>query len=140
MGQIQPMDWSATAAWIALAISIIGTIVSPIITSVITNRHQLELRKMDIEQRAVEQYNKQRFLAIDSFISKAGRCLAHPTTDNAREFGDCFHNIYPYVSCDLWDKLDKLYSAVISNNWSTAKDLHPEIIHALAEILKESHL
>lgn len=41
------IDWSATAAWIALAISII----SPAITTILTNRHQLKLRKLDIQEK-----------------------------------------------------------------------------------------
>lgn len=40
------IDWSATAAWIALAISII----SPAITTILANRHQLKLRKLDIQE------------------------------------------------------------------------------------------
>ena len=40
------IDWSATAAWIALAISII----SPAITTILTNRHQLKLRELDIQE------------------------------------------------------------------------------------------
>ena len=41
------IDWSATAAWIALAISII----SPAITTILTNRHQLKLRELDIQEK-----------------------------------------------------------------------------------------
>ena len=39
---MQHMDWSAIAAWIALAISI----VTPAITTLLTNRHQLKLHKL----------------------------------------------------------------------------------------------
>ena len=48
---MHPIDWNATAAWIALAISITGTIVGPIITTILTNRHQIKLRKLDIYER-----------------------------------------------------------------------------------------
>lgn len=137
MNQVQPMDWSATAAWIALAISIIGTIASPLITTILTNRHQRSLRELEIKQRATEQYDERRFLAINTFISMSGKCLSHPNNDNVREFGACFHNIYPYVSRELWTTLDDLYSAVTSNNWGHARELHPNIIHELAGILKE---
>lgn len=41
------IDWSATAAWIALAISII----SPAITTILSNRHQLKLRELDIQEK-----------------------------------------------------------------------------------------
>lgn len=43
---IQPLDWSATAAWTALIVSIVGTVLGPIIHSCIDNRHQLKMYKM----------------------------------------------------------------------------------------------
>lgn len=43
----QLIDWNSTAAWIALIVSIVGTISSPIINTLLSNRHQLKIRKLD---------------------------------------------------------------------------------------------
>lgn len=135
---IQPMDWSATAAWIALAISIIGTIIGPIITSLITNKHQLKLRELDTKQSALDTYKKNRFDALNTFISKAGRCLSYLDEQSVMDFGEAYHCIYQYVPKDFWNDLDQFYSIVTSYNWNEAKKLYPPIVRRLSEILKET--
>ena len=66
------IDWSATAAWIALAISII----SPAITTILTNRHQLKLRELDIQEKHSSTYNAARAATIEDFISKVGKYIS----------------------------------------------------------------
>lgn len=41
------IDWNATAAWIALAVAII----SPIITTIIANCHQSEMKRLEIMEK-----------------------------------------------------------------------------------------
>lgn len=131
------VDWSATAAWIALAISITGTIVGPIITTILTNRYQLKLRELDIKQSAFDSYNSNRFDAINTFISKAGRCLSYLDENSVMDFGGAYHCVYQYVPTEYWDKLDEFYDVLISYKWSEAKQLYPPIARYLSEILKE---
>lgn len=132
------IDWSATAAWIALAISIVGTILSPIITTILTNRYQLKLRKMDIQQRTVETYETNRFTAINAFISKSGKCLFYTDDSSVKELGSVFHCVYQYVPNDYWPVLDNFYLLLISHDWKSAKQEYPEIIHKLSKISKET--
>lgn len=131
------LDWSATAAWIALAISIIGTIASPLITTLLTNRHQLKLHKLNIQHSSLEKYEDQRFQAINSFFQKVGGCFARFDANDLHECGATFHCIYQYVPKELWTQLDALHNAIINEDWNTAKKLYPPITHDLAEILKE---
>lgn len=55
---VSSIDWDATAAWAALAISIVGSIISPIITTILTNRYQLKLRQMDIHTNTISTYEE----------------------------------------------------------------------------------
>lgn len=50
---VQSIDWSAIAAWIAVIISIIGVSVGPLLTACINNKHQLKLRKFRCIQKAL---------------------------------------------------------------------------------------
>lgn len=70
------IDWSATAAWIALAISII----SPAITTILTNRHQLKLRELDIQEKHSSTYNAARASTIEDFISKVGKYISYSSS------------------------------------------------------------
>ncbi len=135
---IQPIDWSATAAWIALIISVTGTILSPIITAFITNNHQLKLRKLDLEQSALDKYENNRFTALNTFISKAGRCLSYSDEETVKDLGEAYHCIYQYVPEDFWSDLDQFYTLLISYKFDEAKKIYPAIVRRLSAILKES--
>ena len=127
------LDWSATAAWIALAISITGTIAGPIITTILTNRHQLKLRKLDIQEKAV----LAKISIIQKCISNIGACLADESNDSLRSFGEHFHVVYSYVSSEHWALLDDFYQLITNNNYDAAKKLQPDVIHLLTGLLKE---
>lgn len=135
---IQPIDWSATISAIALVVSITGTILGPIITTILTNRHQLKLHKMDIEEKHISEYEASRFNAINAFISSVGRYFSNPCPENETQLGTCFHTVYQYVPQEYWVTLDNFYSDLISENWDKAQNTFPNIVHYLSKILKES--
>lgn len=129
------VDWSATAAWIALVVAIL----SPAITAYFTNQHQLKLRKIDIEEKAIDVYEKHRFETISTFLSQAGRFLSHPNTANMDNFGERFHSIYQFVPESSWQSYDEFYNLCISSNYVEARKRFLTISHELNAILKESH-
>ena len=130
------IDWSTLAAWIDLGISLIGTIISPIITTILTNRHQIKLRDKDIQQKALEKYGDQRFNAINNFISKVGRCLSYADEQSMLGVGEAYHCIYQYVPTDFWSELDEFFCLLTSYKFDVAKERYPIIVHKLSEILK----
>ena len=87
------IDWSATAAWIALAISII----SPAITTILTNRHQLKLRELDIQEKHSSTYNAARASTIEDFISKVGKYISYSSSSARKECAESFFHIYAYT-------------------------------------------
>lgn len=132
---IQPLDWSATAAWIALIISVAGTVIGPIATSMITNRHQLKLRKLDLKQK--ERDNK--IDSIQNCISGIGSVLASPSADNLAFFGKTFPNAYSLLPAESWSLLDDFLISISTARYPHARDISPEIIHSLTDLLiKES--
>lgn len=132
------IDWSATAAWTAVIISITGTVVGPLITAIITNKHQLKLREMDIKQCTVEQRENIRLTTITAFISNIGKCLAIPDDDNIAAVGQVFHTVYQYVPNELWPSLDNLYISIYNCHINEAKSAWPSIVHTLSELLKDT--
>lgn len=127
------VDWSATAAWIALIVSIVGTIVGPIATAIISNRHQYKMLCLKQKQQEYEH----RQVLIRDCISGISAFLARPNTEKMHEFGKTFCYCYAYVSKDNWPLLDDFYSCIISLNYAAAKTKRDEVIHLLAELLKE---
>ena len=127
------LDWSATAAWIALAISIIGTIAGPLVTTILTNRHQLKLKRLEL----LENRSSEKDRIIQQAISAIGQLAAYYTNDTTAECGKHFHNVYAYVPTEQWPLLDSFYMALINGDTDTITDLLPQIIHVLAALLAE---
>lgn len=134
---MQPIDWSATAAWIALAVSITGTIVGPIVTTILTNRHQLKLRKLDIYENQYKDFTNRRKQIIENFISYTGQYIANSHTEDLKKCAYHFFPVYAYAPHSMWDKLDMLYVNIIQDEDSSAQILLIEINRSLSEILKE---
>ena len=130
------VDWSATAAWIALVISIISSFLGPIITTILTNRYQLKLRKMDLKEKSLSEKRN----TIRNCISHIGSCAAFPIQDSISSCGQYFHNVYPYIPQDQWPLLDSFYQSLLENKWDDMKKLCPNVIHLLASILAEEPL
>lgn len=128
------IDWSATAAWIALAISITGTILGPIATSVLNNRHQIKLKKLEMMERASSE--KERIFR--DCISSIGLVVSCMSLDNLNEFGKSFHNVYVYVPTDKWQELDIFFHAVIDNDLEKSISLCPQIVSLLTELITKT--
>ena len=128
------MDWSATAAWIALAISIVGTIASPIINNILSYRHQIKLRKLDLKNK----YSDQRAEIINSFLCGVTKFLSNPDIVDYDLFSESFYCVYQYVPDDMWPELDSLYHLLMADKRETAIQKYIPIAHRLAGILKET--
>lgn len=132
------------SAFVALIISILGTVISPLVSAYLTNRHALKLRKMDIEEKkldikenAISLYNSQRLNAITNFLALSGQCLAYPHNQQSFEaYGKSHFCIYQYVPQDFLKTLDDFYAAMTSYDWEKAKKLYPDITHRLSEMLR----
>lgn len=126
------IDWSATAAWIALAISII----SPAITTILTNRHQLKLRELDIQEKHSSTYNAARASTIEDFISKVGKYISYSSSSARKECAESFFHIYAYTPQSLWPFLDDLNDKIESDDFAGAHELFNGIAKSLACLLK----
>lgn len=120
-------DWSASAAWIALAISIIV----PAITTWLNNRHQEKLRKLDLQEKAVSE----KYHVLENCISAIGGCIANPDASNLVSFGKAYFPVYAYVPQQNWPLLDNFYTAMNSIDLDEAATLYPDVIHLLSSLL-----
>ena len=127
------VDWSATAAWIALIISITGTIAGPLLTSLLNHRHELKMHQL----RAKEEEYIQKQTLLRQCISGIGVFLSHPGATSMDEFGKTFYYAYAYLPQEKWPLLDKFYSSVVGKDYASARQQQSEIIHLINVSLKE---
>ena len=131
------VDWSATAAWIALVISILGTIASPLITTHLTNQHQLKLRELDIKDKELSAYQERRRKAIENFLSFTAAYFAN-YDDESREL--CCKNfffVYPYVPKSIRSFLNQLYDYITNHKIKEAQSIFNYVSKELVLLLEE---
>lgn len=129
---MQPMDWSATAAWIALAISII----TPTVSLLLNNWHQRKLKRLELRhQKEMEHYQKQSEV-FKNFLKCSGSHLRSLNGD-IFAYEAAYHEVFMYVPCEYWERLISFDDAVRSGDRSKANNLYLDVTKILASLLQE---
>lgn len=99
------IDWSATAAWIALAVAII----SPVITTIISNNHQTKTMRLEIiEKRGLD--------VIENYLAVTSHEIL--TTGVSESYQKCYAQIFIYAPKSIHSDIEKLNRLI--TNTSTA--------------------
>lgn len=131
------IDWSATAAWLTLAFTLIVSIVSPVITTWMNHRFQLRLAELEAKNKEIENHYLKKRAVIDNFITSTGKCLFHADATAMQKCGESFYSIYVYVPQSLWPELDTLQELINSLEFEQAQKQFSNLIKSLADILEE---
>lgn len=131
---MNPMDWNASAAWIALAISII----TPTISLLLNNLHQRKLKRLELRhQKEMEYYQKQSEV-FKNFLKCSGSHLRSINGD-VFSYTSAYHELFMYVPCEYWDQLIAFNEAVCSKDSDPAEanKLYLNVTKILASLLQE---
>ena len=90
------IDWSTTAAWIALAVAVL----SPLLTALINNHHNRKMKMLEI-------FHARRFEAISAYLVAAGNVTADPTSENIAECLQALGNATIYMPIELYLEAEK---------------------------------
>lgn len=132
------IDWSATAAWITLLLTLIISVISPVITTYLNYRYQLKIRKLEIQEQENDLYYSKKVSCIETFIAALGKCAVLCNREVIRECGEAFHLIYLYTSQDLWAAIDEMQLLMSANKWDEVQKKLPSLSKALAEEINKS--
>lgn len=131
---MNPMDWNASAAWVALAISII----TPTISLLLNNLHQRKLKRLELRhQKEMEYYQKQSEV-FKNFLKYSGSHLRSINGD-VFAYTSAYHELFMYVPCEYWDQLIAFNEAVCSKDSDPAEanKLYLNVTKILASLLQE---
>ena len=131
-------DWSSTASWVTLAITLALSVISPIITTWMNHRFQLKLAELDARNKEIENHYLKKRDIIEKFISATGKCLFHANDSVLRECGESFYAIYAYTPASLWPDIDRLLLMIRKREYEQAQDHFSALTKSLSGILQES--
>lgn len=127
------MDQLNVILAIALAVS---SIVSPIFTTWLNNKHQFNLRKLEIEadRRKTDIQSKKDIYM--GFLQYAGKYLYLGQTVALQELGEYIYRLLPLVSPDLRNKLIE-FNKLLATDRHTARRLLEELTPDIKKELEE---
>lgn len=123
MEGLNSITWSAIISGIAL----VAAVLSPVITTILTNRHQ---DKVWVR----ENYTRHKAEVIERYVQNTGVALKEQLAKNLENYGNSFGEIFFYVPKELWPLIETI-DAEISAHCVTQKsqDVFTELCKELAQ-------
>ena len=113
------------ATVIVALITAIAAILAPLITAVINNRYQLQIRKIEL-------YEEKRIIAINQYVSLACKYLNHPSEHFKNELSESKQTIFLYAPKSTWEYIESMNTAIDSGNLEEARKLLPRLSQELS--------
>ena len=130
------MEWKDLAPWIAIAVTLILSILVPLFTQIANNSHQ---RKMQREKFEYEE--KQRKAKVfEDFLLNVGATVAYQTKENLPLAGSSIMQIYIYAPTTWWNDLDLLSDCVRNYNWDEAAAIMKKLSKLIAENINKTNI
>lgn len=130
------MEWNDLAPWIAIAVTLILSILVPLFTQIANNRHQRKMYREKLEyaekHRKVEVY--------EAFLSAVGGLIAadgHISEEDLAKAGASVHLLYIYSPVEWYEDLDLLTELIMSFNWNKAKNIVQKLTRLISEELNK---
>ena len=127
-------DWSATSAWIALAISII----TPTISLLLNNIHQLKLKQLELQHETSTDYYKQCKETYENFITQASSHL-YSLGGNQIDYERAYQKLFLYIPKVHWPVLRTLNKElkIHSKNKEATCPTYDLVIEILGDLLQK---
>lgn len=129
------MEWKDLAPWIAIAVTLILSILVPLFTQIANNSHQRKMQREKIEYEKSQEKRK----AYEQFLLDVGKAITAYSRETAEQAGTSLHRMYIYAPKEWFNDLDSLSlflkkgktddAAVVIQNFGRliAEDLGKEI-------------
>ena len=130
------MEWKDLAPWIAIAVTLILSILVPLFTQIANNNYQ---RKMQREKFEYEQKHK-KVEVYETFLSDVGGLITADGSINKEDLskaGAAVHQLYIYSPIEWYDDLDLLTEQIMKYEWSKAKIIVQKITRLISKELNK---
>ena len=135
ISETNTIDWNATAAWIALAVSI----VTPAISLLLSNIHQRKLKKLEFKNALIlKQYGE-----MESAIIEYHKCVStklHTISAEApTNYELAYRKLFLFIPKEYWKTLEEFNETLLANNDSDAiQEQYLKVTEILASLLQET--
>ncbi len=125
------MKWTELAPWIAIAITLILSIITPLLTQIANNRFILKQN----EQAHKNKIESERALIYYSFAEEVGSCIAYADIEKVHSAGAAIQKMYLVMPEEHWNALDSLYSYLRKSKWDAAEEELKDLCKIASKIM-----
>lgn len=125
------MEWKELAPWITIAITLILSILTPLLTQIANNKFKSKQDKILYEQKITDE---KRRICYD-FAEKVGACIAFAQKEEVKQAGAIIEKMYMVMPEDTWNKLDMLFPLVKAYKWDDAEPLLKDLCKEASRII-----
>lgn len=124
-------DWSSL---VAMVVSICA-LISPMLTAIFNNWHQMKMKKLEYENQEREEKQKREREIYEGYIRSAGAAIQSGTPENLTDFGSHAALAMYYAPKELQEDMLSLERLV--KQTSGIQDLHSQKVELLNKIVIE---
>ncbi len=128
-----PIDINTLAPWVAIAVTLILSILVPVFNQIANNRFQLKKAKQDRKLEEEKEKLSKRTEAYEHFLTDVGAATEFRSKDNIATAGASIGRIYLYVPVEWHPKLDALHYSLYQCDWKSAQKQYIELVKLIVE-------
>ncbi|MDE7435726.1 MAG: hypothetical protein K2N01_07925 [Lachnospiraceae bacterium] len=109
-------------------------IISPMITTIINNRHQVKIKHMEHSQQKYEDTALHYRNVYENYLKHAGRCIYYSDNDALKDYGEYYYSALMYAPSDIRTDMIKANELMLKSRFDEASALIEELtakIHAI---------
>ena len=121
-------------AIVSVTVAIVA-LISPILTTLINNHHQTELKRMELKQQEYERTIIHQRDLYEKYFKCAGRCIYYSDPDALKDYGEYYLSALIHAPSDLRGDMVTVNEYIENSDWSKAlkalESLAPKIRSSL---------
>ena len=111
-------------------------IISPVITTLLNNRHLYKMKKHDMKLEAEKSSYFYKRGIYEEYLKLAGKCVADANHDSMREYGEIYLLALVYFPEELRPDLIRINSLICSYSWKESRLALDELAPKICTILQ----
>lgn len=116
----------------------IAAIISPIATAIINNLYQLKLKRIELQQKHLENTTYYIRSIFENYLRYAGRCIYNSDRDASKDYGEYYFLALSYAPDEMTDLLISINNCIYNDRFDEAtqqlEQLKPKISVLLQQL------
>ena len=96
----------------------ICAIISPVLTTIINNRYQYKIHKLEAQQQKYENSTVYLQRIFEKYLETAGRCISHPQTVFYYEYSQQYFVALLYASKPMQEIMIDIHRLMENKKWN----------------------